>query len=45
MFLLNTNNNIYLISSRFKTEKVNNNENIIEGNIEEEKNDENERDG
>jgi len=36
---------ISLISSRFKTEKVNNNENIIEGNIEEEKNDENERDG
>ena len=36
---------ISLISSRFKTQKVNNNENIIEGNIEEEKNDENERDG
>ena len=36
---------ISLISSRFKTKKVNNNENIIEGNIEEEKNDENERDG
>ena len=36
---------ISLISSRFKTKKVNNNENIIEGNIEEKKNDENERDG